>query len=118
MSVWDGINWAASGRREKHQSLAPAVSCQPLRMGMLSGEKTVTSRLEKVTVQSASQIVMTPSNVCLNVSRMWPVVGKAWTSWEMADLAVPEERATWLFAVPTHTFGAVVSVFLRVTSGA
>ena len=78
---------------------------------MLSGEKTITSLLEKVTVQSASQILQMPINVSLNDGMMWTVVGKDCTSWVMTASAMSAERATWSFSVPTRTFGAVVSVF-------
>ena len=70
MSGWARINWAVSGRREKRQSLAPVVSCQPVRMGVLSGPNTVTSRFEKVAVQSALQIGPIPISVCLKVYMM------------------------------------------------
>ena len=99
------------------QSSAPVVSRQPVSMDMLYGAKTVMSRLEKVTVQSASQIGPMPINVCLDVSIMWPVVGNSWTSWGMVDLAVPAERVTWLFAVTICTFGAIVLVFVGWASG-
>ena len=79
---------------------------------MLSGSNTVMSLLEKVMLHSASQIVSMPISVCLNVEIMWPVGGNDWTSWGMADLAVPAERATWSFTVSTCTFGVVILVFV------
>ena len=112
MSVWAGVNWDASDRREKRHRLSMAVSRQPVRMGVLSEAKTVTARFDKVTVQSASQIGPMPISVCLNVFMIWLVVGNSWTSWGMADSDVPAELATWSFAVTTFTFGAVVLVFV------
>ena len=44
-------------------------------------------------------------------------MGKVRTSWGVAVLAVPAECATWLFAVPNFTFGAVKLVLLIGVSG-
>jgi len=54
-----GLGWRF-GQREKRQSLGPLRSCQPVRIGLPAGSKTVTVRLVKDTVQSASQRVPMP----------------------------------------------------------
>ena len=77
MSDWASINWAASRSREKRQSSAPAVSRQPVGLGVLSEAKTVMYCSEKVTVQYASHIGPMPINMFLNGGMMWPMVGKA-----------------------------------------
>ena len=101
----------AWGLRANRQSLAPVRSLQPVRIGVPCGLYTVTSCLENVTVQSASHMGSSPIRVCLKDGMTCPMVGKAWASCGMGRLAVATDRSTWPLAVPTRTWGAVVSAF-------
>ena len=84
---------------------------------MLSEARIVTSRFDKVMVQSASHIGTILISVCLEVGMMIPVVRKVWTSWGIVVSVIPAERDTWLLSVPTCTFGAVTLVFVMGASG-
>ena len=98
----------ACGLSANLQSLAPESSLQPVSMGLPCWLYTVTSCLEKVTVQSASQMGPRPTSVCLKDGMTCPVVGKSLACCGIGRLAVATECSTWPFAVPTRTCGAVV----------
>ena len=96
------------GWRAKRQSLlVPIGSRQPVRMGVPAGEKTITSRLENWTVQSASQMGPKPTRVCLNKGMRYPVVGNSRPSRGSVRSAVAADLSTYPLATLTAIDGAV-----------
>ena len=77
----------------------------------------MTSILDHLTVQLASQIFPRPNNSCLKDGMMWPLVGNAFPRWVMGRLSVVDDCPIWPLVVPTHTLGESRSAFWYGDSG-
>ncbi len=76
--VKDGLVEMESGRREKHKSLGPAVSCHPLRGMVPLLERTVTECLSKITLQLWLQSLPTPIRLCWKVGMILALQIGSW----------------------------------------
>ena len=74
------INHSLVGFREKRQSLGSYFSLQRVRIGLPTGEKTVTYCLVNNTVQSASHMGLTPTSVLVKYGMMNPLVGNSFAN--------------------------------------
>ena len=97
------------GCRAKRHSFEISFSLYPVRMGLPSGENTVTSCFANNTVQSASQIVPTPTRVLVNDGMMYPVFRKSASNCRIGSETVANELSTCPVAVPAQIFGVLVS---------
>ena len=88
------------GFRENRHSRGSFFSIPPWRIGLPSGESTVTSCLLNTTVQFASQMGPTPISVLVKVGMMYPVVGKSAANWGIGRVAVATDVATCPLPVP------------------
>ena len=98
----------SSGLRLKRHRRGSFFSLHPWRIGLPSGDITVTSYFLNTTVQFASQIGPTPISVFVNVGMMYPVAGKSADNCGIGSVAFAVDIATCPFLVPTIIFFAVV----------
>ena len=104
------VSFLSSGlraNRHRHDSL---FSLHPWRIGLLCGDRTLTSSFLNTTVQFASQIGPTPMRVFVKVGIMYPFVEKSLFNCGIVSVAVAIELATSPFAVPTLICFAVVII--------
>ena len=94
--------------RENCHSLVISFSLQPVRIGLPSDEKTVTSCLVNATVQFASHMGPTPTIVLVKEGMIYPVVGKSDSNCVIGSIAVAEDVSTCPFAVTTLIYEALV----------
>ena len=93
------------GRRAKSHSFGISFPLHPGKMGLPSGENTVTSYFVSKTVQSASQMGLAPTRVLVNDSMMFPIFGKSDANCRIVSEAVADKLSTCPVAVPTQMFG-------------
>ena len=62
-------------------------------------------------MQSASQMLSVPINVCLNDGMTWPVRGKSAGRWGKFSVPMPIDVCTWPVSVSTSTLDASVLNF-------
>ena len=99
----------SSGLREKRHRRESFFSLHLWRIGLPSGDITVTSSFLNTTVQFASQIGPTPINVFVNVGTIYPVVGKSAANCGIDSVDFAVDIATCPFAVPILILLALVS---------
>ena len=97
------------GFRAKRHSRGSLFSLHPWRIGLSSGDRTVTSCFLNTKVQFASQMGPTPIIVLVNVGMMYPVVGKSAANCGIRSVAFAADVDTCPFDVPTLILVAIVS---------
>ena len=98
--VWCSSN-SLVGFRAKHHILGSSFSIQPVQIGLPPGENTVTSFLVNNIVQSASNMIPTPTSVLVKYGMMYSVVGKSAANCGIGGVAVADNLSTCSVSVPT-----------------
>ena len=94
--------------RANRHSLVSFFYLQPVRVGLHSGDKSVTSCLVNTTVQFALQIGPTPTSVLVKEGMMYPVVGNSGVNCRVGSVAVDDDLSTFSFAVTALICEAIV----------
>ena len=81
------------GPRAKRHGRGSFFSLHPWRIGLLSGESTVTSCFLITTVQFLSQMGLTPISVLVNDGMMYPIVGNSTANGGIVRLAFDADVA-------------------------
>ena len=98
------------GFRAKRHRRGSFYSIHPCRIGLPSGNMTVTSCFLNTTVQFASQMGPIPISVFVNVGMMYPIVGKSTANCGIGSVAFSVDVTTCPFDVPTMILLAFVSI--------
>ena len=96
------------GLRAKRHSFGISFSIPPLKMGLLPGDKTVTSCLSNKTVQYALQMGLTPTRVLVKNGMMYHLVRKSSANCKIGSDAVSDDLYTCPVDVPTLICGVLV----------
>ena len=97
------------GRRAKRNSFGIHFSLNPMRMGLPSGNNTVTSCFVNKTVRSASQMGPTPTRVLVKDGMMYPVFGKSAATCGIGSEAIVDNLSTCPVTMPKQIFGVLLS---------
>ena len=106
------VSWCSSnslvGFIANHHILGSSFSLQPFWICLPPGENTVTSFLVNNIVQSASNMIPTPTRVLVKYGMIYPVVGKSAANCGIGGVAVADNLSTCPVAVPTLICKALV----------
>ena len=105
--VWC-IRNSLGGFRAKRHNLVSSFSLQPVGIGLLPGENTVTYCLVNTTVQSASHVGPTPTSLLVKECMMYPVVGGSDSNCGIVSVAVADNISNCPFYVPKLICEALV----------
>ena len=103
------LSYLLSGLRVKRHMHGSFFSFHLRRIGLPSGDITVTSPFLKTTVQFETKIGPTTISVFVNVRMMYPLVGKSVANCEIGSVDFALDIDTCTFAVPNIICFAVVS---------